>query len=465
MRISTLSLLLLVSSSALFAAPLTDEIDIESKLPPTPATEAPAPTTSQLPISTEAEVLINAAADEFQRGDLNACRESLRTAFAKHPDMPPPNLVLASFYLSSGRLESGRRLLDEVALQYPDNPEVYTLFGNLAIDDGHLTDAWVHYTHAEAMKLPTQWDDTQRSRFKLSILLGKAAIAERRGRWEEAVKLLGEAVQSDRQNAQLRDRWATALFWADQHSQALEQFDIAYRQDERINPPEVSMGVMYAQSGDFAKTDEWLEKAIAKYPAAGNVRLEYSLMLLAQDRAEEAKQQADAASAAGLDSAQLTMQRGMIARQLGEHAQAETFFAEAVKASPDDFEASNQLALALVAQNDEAKKQRALELATRNTERFPQHSPALATLGWVNFNLGHMEEAESQLRAAATAGKLHLDTLYYLARVLQAQNHPEQGYAVAMKLKQSLEQPVVFVLRPEARKWIEKLAAAHESLP
>ena len=52
---------------------------------------------------------------------------------------------------------------------------------------------------------------------------------------------------------------------------------------------------------------------------------------------------------------------------------------------PNDFGARNNLALALVEQDDPAKKQRALDYAEANYRDNKDNPDALSTLGWVYF--------------------------------------------------------------------------------
>ena len=97
---------------------------------------------------------------------------------------------------------------------------------------------------------------------------------------------------------------------------------------------------------------------------------------------------------------------GLIARHLKDYAQAECQFEAVHQESPEDFQAGNQLALALVEQADPAKQQRSLQLAEANVRVYPRSPEALATLGRVYHRLGRRDEAERALQAAVSLGKL-----------------------------------------------------------
>ena len=44
-----------------------------------------------------------------------------------------------------------------------------------------------------------------------------------------------------------------------------------------------------------------------------------------------------------------------------------------------------------------------------------QDGRAASTLGWVQYRLGHLTEAEKALNAVASSGNLNADTAYYVA--------------------------------------------------
>ena len=448
-------LLLFAAATSAAAAPVTEIEPSDIDLQVSPEVSPPLSDHTQLPIPDDAQAMIDAATESFADGDLRTCRETLRTAYARFPELPPPNLVLASLYLASGKLETGRRLLDDVAEQYPENPEVYVLFGNLALNENHLTDARLQFDRAASLETPSSWTSQQRDRFKLSVRLGRAALAEKRGNWKAAAALLGGAVQIDRRNPELRDRWASALFRSGEHDKAYEEFDIAFRQDENVNVPEVSMGVMHAQTGNWEKSDDWLKRAVDKYPAKPAIYFEYCLVLLTSNRPTQAREAAAKAAELGMGTPQLFVHRGLIEQQLGNYEEAERFFSEVLEDHQDNFAASNNLALVLIESKDEKKRQQALEIASASAAKYPEHATALATLGWVKYRLGLFDEAEQLLRKAASSSRVSLTTLYFLGRVLQQQKHHDQAHAIALRLQQGLSQPGVFVLRPQAKRWLK----------
>jgi tetratricopeptide (TPR) repeat protein len=111
------------------------------------------------------------------------------------------------------------------------------------------------------------------------------------------------------------------------------------------------------------------------------------------------------------------MVSGMIASFQKDYPAAERFFLAAYLLDPDNFGASNNLALALIEQKDEDKKTKALKYAVANvraTQQTQNAAQALSTYGWVQYKMKNSDEAERALRMSMNSG-ISADTAYYWA--------------------------------------------------
>lgn len=402
----------------------------------------------------EGVVELTEAQRAFKAGDLKLCQEKLRLAYANNPHMAPPKLLLANLYVANGQVGVGRRLLEEVAIAHPTRPEVYLLFGRLALYDGHVTDAALNFEKALALPMPSNWKDEQREYVQRTCLEGRTAIAQRRRDWKGAAELLQQQVEADPKNTALRDRYAMTLFRGGELDRAFEQFDVAHLQDNKMNPPEVSMAVMHVQKGEYDKADKWFAKALASHGEDGQVHFERSIALLYADRTEEADKHAAKAAELGLDAPLLSIHRGHIAVQKGDWAEAEKFFRTALKDSPDNPATMAKLALALVEQNDAAKKQEAVKLADAAAEQGNNTVEAVAALGWVYYRTGDKEKAAPLLEAAGKHPAADPTALFFYARWLVEAKESEKAQQVAQLLSERIEEPGLFALRPGVRKWL-----------
>ena len=64
--------------------------------------------------------------------------------------MPPAHALLAKLALLSNRVALVRPALETSVAQAPDHPEIYILFGNLALRENRATDAALHFEKAGA---------------------------------------------------------------------------------------------------------------------------------------------------------------------------------------------------------------------------------------------------------------------------------------------------------------------------
>ena len=436
-------MLLLFFGPAAPAAPIDDFSPQARILSPAPGVDMPE---------------LSAARTAYAKGRLEEAEAQLKFAKSKAPNLPPVRLMLARLHFAHGKVTTGKALLEQVAIEEPDHPEVYLLFGNIALNEGRNTDAMLHFERAMRTTPPADWTNAQKVALAREGFTGQAAVSEKRGDWFRAQVALKQLTKISPADADIRDRLGAALFNLGREQEAYEQFQTAARLDPQINVPEVSMAVMKVRDRNLDEATRLFAAAARKYPTDGRVHYEAAGMYLLLDEAQQAKRHADKAAQLGLDTQELKMRRGYIARQLGDYAEAETHFADVLAEAPTYFEASNQLALVLAQQEGEDKKRKALELATLNARQYPKSSLAMSTLGWVYYQLGRNDEALRALQVAVTLPTVQSETLYFLARVLWDTGSKDDARKLSERIKSTVEQPGLFVLRPEIKKWIAETA-------
>ncbi len=153
--------------------------------------------------------------------------------------------------------------------------------------------------------------------------------------------------------------------------------------------------------------------------------------------------------------------RGLVALWENDWPDAENNFQKVIDKSPKDFVARNNLALALVEQDDPAKKQRGLDYAEANLRDNKDNRNALVTLGWAHFRRGDFEVAGVDIEQAIWAAYWNLDndTATYWAHILHQRG---QDWEAKATLESSLPPKDYgpFCMRPEALKLYEKVKDA-----
>jgi tetratricopeptide (TPR) repeat protein len=398
---------------------------------------------------------LDRAVASFQRHDYEQALELLNTARQQQPALPPARLMLARLFLADNQLSLGRTHLEQAHVENPDYPGVYLSLGTLALAEERRTDATVHFERAAALARSGPWAEAQRRFFLIQSHAGRVVAAEGRKDWLGARTALTAWLEVEPKNGKVRQRLARTLLELNQPADALKELEQAARDDPALPPAAVGLAWLYARKGDQKKAAEYMESALNSAPDNPRVRLALAGWLLEQGKAGPAQEHADAAARLGLDSKELQLLRGLIARHLKDPAQAEGHFQAVWQQSPEDFQASNQLALALAEQADRSKQRRALQLAEANVRVYPRSPEALATLGRVYHRLGRLEEAEKALTDAAAKGPVTPETAYYLACVLAVRGRAE---AAQRLLKPVLDVSANFLFREEAKELYDRLS-------
>jgi len=94
---------------------------------------------------------VKEAIKSFEKRDFDACLKQLAQARKAHPELPPPHALFAKLAFLSNQGALIRPALESAFGEDPDHPEVFILFGNLALAEGRVTDAAVHFEKARGL--------------------------------------------------------------------------------------------------------------------------------------------------------------------------------------------------------------------------------------------------------------------------------------------------------------------------
>jgi tetratricopeptide (TPR) repeat protein len=396
---------------------------------------------------------VDQAVKSFQKREFDACLQQLGKAVKAHPELPPPHALLAKLAFLANQVEMIRPALERAVAEDGQHPEVYILFGNLALVDGRLTDGAVHFEKARGLAASQRWTAEQRKRFARLCCQGEALVAESRGDWKGARTALAGWLEQEPANAHARHRLGRALFGVGEYEKAHAELVKAAEPDATIEPAAITMGWLYTRDRDLKKAGEWMDYAVKLAPESVRVRMGVASWLLEQGRADEARAHAEAAARIDPKSSEVRRMLGLSARERKDFASAEQVFQALALESPGDAWVRNQLALALAEQDDDAKRRRALELAELSVRQNPNAVDALTTLGTVYYRIRRLDDAAKVLQAVIASGTGNSDAAYVLARVRSDQGHPESARTL---LRTALSAPGLFVFRNDAQQWLDR---------
>ena len=391
---------------------------------------------------------VDKALETFKSGKFDEALEQLKKAHAADPQMQPPRVILAGWFLLAEKGKEARLTLERFAADDPKHPDGYLLNANFAFHEGRVTDAILSCQAALQFAADARWDAGLRSRFVRDARLGLAAGYERRGDWVSAKEPLNGLLNDDPKNGSHRARLAAATFHCGKPEEAFADFRKAAQDDPAADPAELSVARLWLAKGDRDKAEEWLKKAVSAHAANPKAHRAYAGSLLDDGKWEAAQLYLEAAIKLEPKARETAALLALSLRHKRDYAEAEAAFEQLHKDAPGDPFALGNLAIVLAESTGDPKRKRAVELAETFVKQHARAADAHAVLGFCYFKAGRLDDADRALGTAASGGQIGLDTAYYLALVLDG----NKKYAEAHKiLTEAVATRGPFVYRPQAR--------------
>ncbi len=352
-----------------------------------------------------AETYAWAAQMKFKDGDRDGARALLQKALAKEPKSTQLRLAYASMLSQAGDYAGASRLLEHG----PQNADIYALRAGLA----------AHNKDGKA--LAALYQDLQKAapdvRAKSAYLLGQ--LAEMQHHDAEALDWYGQVDDADPHafDADLR----SALILHSQGKRAaahqlLEQLQLdSLDQPTPLRQAWQADAELYLREQNYAKAETAFSRALQVVP----------------------------------NDPGLLYGRGLAYADGGQIDLAVQDFQQLLKIKPGDIDASNALGYTLADANRDLPQAERLIGAARAAK---PDDPAIAdSWGWLQYRLGHLEQAAQALHAAWTARK-DADVGVHLGEVLWKQGRTQDAQAIFDQVRK---------LDPNSRSLQEALARLH----
>jgi tetratricopeptide (TPR) repeat protein len=312
-----------------------------------------------------------AAQLKFKAGDRKGAAALLRQALARSPHDVRLRLTYASLLSQGGDYAAAAKLLD----QGPQSAETYALRAALA--------AQAHDQKAIAQLYRQLRQAPASVREGSAFLLGQ--LAEMQDRKDEALAWYDQVGDDDPHAFDADLRSAVILHSqgkvADAHA-LLEQAETAY-----LDQPEQLRRAWQADAELYMREQHYVQAAKA---------YDHALQVLPDDPG-------------------LLYGRGLAYAEAGRIDQAVADFRHLLKLRPDDVDASNALGFTLADAGRDLPEAKKLLEAARAAK---PHDPAIAdSWGWLQYRLGHLDEAARTLRQAWSAAR-DADVGVHLGEVL-----------------------------------------------
>lgn len=399
---------------------------------------------------------VEKAIQRLRNQDGEGALQFLQQAKEKYPNLPPVYIMLAKLQVMNQNPQGAYNLLELQVAEDPTDPEAYLLLADQAFAGNRTAEAEALFEKAAPLVEAYSGNAKRKRDMQIRVLAGKAAVNERRGKWDQALDLLKQWVEIDPDNAMSHARLGVTLFRLGEAKEAFDEFTKARQLNPDLPHPYASLGQLFTQTNDLENARKSYERAYAEDKDDPTTVRSYAEWLLQQNQLDKAQQVAGELRKLTPNAPLAVLLDGVVALMKGENDRAEEAFLRVLSLDPGNARANDLLALMLIESPDKADQERALSYAELNTKQFQNNSQANITKAYVLYKLGRMNEAQEPLRIGAQ-GQLQTDSAYLIARIMADQGQKE-------KARQALEQVLaqkqgLFIFRRQAQELLDQLSS------
>ncbi len=400
---------------------------------------------------------LESAIQKFQQGQFNDARAALDQARRQDPRLPSTDVLLAKLFSLAQRREVALAMLEQAAINTPDEPDIYLLLGESSLVGNQLTISQLCFDKAAVCMRSFDKQSPRRRGLAFRLLGGYAAVAERRQQWAKAAGYLKRWAKADATNAVAQQRLARATFETGDQETAYQMFQEVVRRDAESASAAAMMAQLLQGKNKIEQAKQYVAQAMQARQANLKTRLTVGIWLLTVDEVQHAKRYVQETVQAHPSSSEAQLLAGVLARLQKNHRAARRYFEQAHRLAPDSFEAANYYALALAADDDAEQRAQGLALAEQTQRKFTNHRPAAIALGWIYYGQGKREQVAKILGRAVLPDQMTPDSNYFVAQIMFDQGRLAQAKGL---LETAFRSPILFVYRRDAENLREQIKLA-----
>lgn len=351
-------------------------------------------------------------------------------------DNPPtegeiaPVLLHARILQGMDRGKEALPLLEKNIRQYPDDKRLRLTYARMLVEQNRMEDAKVQFS-----SLVQQFPDDDELRYSLALVCLEAKA------WDEAVGYLQDLIARESHVDSAHLNLGRVAEERNDPQKALTEYAQVGPGNDYL-PAQLRTTDILMSHGRSAEASKLLASARETQP-------DYAIQLyLIEAETLENNKQADQAWYV-LDKAlkqypndlNLLYTRAMLAEKRDDLSQMEKDLRAILKREPDNAMALNALGYTL---SDRTTRYAEAKALIEQAHRLNPEDPAvLDSLGWVNYRLGNLDEAERLLRQALERFPDH-EVAAHLGEVLWAKgNHREARKVWGKALEQQPDSPIL----------------------
>ncbi|MBC2692390.1 MULTISPECIES: tetratricopeptide repeat protein [Pseudomonas] len=341
-----------------------------------------------------------------------------------------PILLRARLLQSLNRGDEALPLLEKSIRQYPDDKRLRLTYARLLVEQDRMDDAKTEFS-----SLVQQYPDDDELRYSLALVCLEAKA------WEEAKGYLEDLIARDSHVDSAHLNLGRIAEERSDPQGALIEYAQVTPGSEYL-PAQLRQADILMENGRSVEAQNRLAKERDEQPDYAIQLYLIEVETLAANKHEDrAWSVLDKALKQYPDDLNLLYTRAMQAEKRNDLAQMERDLRQIIKRDPDNAMALNALGYTLsdrTTRYDEAKT-----LIEQAHQLSPEDPAVLDSLGWVNFRLGNLDEAERYLRQALERFP-DQEVAAHLGEVLWAKGKQREAKQIWAKfLKEQPDSPIL----------------------
>ena len=341
-----------------------------------------------------------------------------------------PILLRARLLQSLNRGDEALPLMEKSIRQYPDDKRLRLTYARLLVEQDRMDDAKTEFS-----SLVQQYPDDDELRYSLALVCLEAKA------WEEAKGYLEDLIARDSHVDSAHLNLGRIAEERSDPQGALIEYAQVTPGSEYL-PAQLRQADILMENGRSVEAQNRLAKERDEQPDYAIQLYLIEVETLAANKHEDrAWSVLDKALKQYPDDLNLLYTRAMQAEKRNDLAQMERDLRQIIKRDPDNAMALNALGYTLsdrTTRYDEAKT-----LIEQAHQLSPEDPAVLDSLGWVNFRLGNLDEAERYLRQALERFP-DQEVAAHLGEVLWAKGKQREAKQIWAKfLKEQPDSPIL----------------------
>ena len=364
-----------------------------------------------------------------QNGDARGALKLLEDNPANDGDVTPI-LLRARLLQGMDRGKEALPILEKSIRQYPDDKRLRLTYARMLVEQNRMDDAKVEFS-----SLVQQFPDDDELRYSLALVCLEAKA------WDEAVGYLEDLIARGSHVDSAHLNLGRVYEERNDPQNALAEYAQVGPGNDYL-PAQLRQSDILMSNGSVAEASKRLATAREAQPDyAIQLYLIEAETLANNNQSDRAWQVLGQALKQYPDDLNLLYTRAMLAEKRDDLSQMEKDLRAIIKREPDNAMALNALGYTL--SDRTTRYAEAKVLIERAHTLNPEDPAVLDSLGWVNYRLGNLDEAERLLRQALERFPDH-EVAAHLGEVLWANGKQREARKVWSKaLEQQPDSPIL----------------------